>query len=154
MKLVKNKHKASKLNIAMEYISEIEQYLIFAYLFCMFGIFPLYYKEQCYKIGDAKFDFFWRSSVLFVATSILFLLMKMLLHRLTIIQDHKDHKNSQTANVLETFLNKLSFIDYAVLIYGICVLLSFAFSDYKDYAFRGAAGWQMGLCSQLIFVAI
>lgn len=154
MKLVKAKTKKKIVNVAIEFTAEIEQYIIFAYLFCMLGIFPLFYKEQYYKIGDAKFEFFWKASLLFVAVSFLFLVLKVILYKIVEINLYKGHRNLPTANFLETFLNKLSFMDYAVLIYGICVLLSFEFSDYKDYAIMGAAGWQMGLCSQLIFIAL
>ena len=50
MKLVKEKEKGVKTNVFVEIITQLEQYIIFAYLFCMLGIFPLYYKEQYYKI--------------------------------------------------------------------------------------------------------
>ena len=59
----------------------------------------------------------------------------------------------QNENVFFDFLENLSTLDYLVLIYGICVCLSYAFSNFKEYAWRGAAGWEMGFCSQLIFVA-
>ena len=59
----------------------------------------------------------------------------------------------QNENVFFDFLENLSTLDYLVLVYGICVCLSYAFSDYKEYAWKGAAGWEMGFCSQLIFVA-
>ena len=57
-------------------------------------------------------------------------------------------------NFLWDFLDNLSSLDYAIFIHAICVILSYAFSYYKDYALKGAAGWEMGLYSQLIFVAI
>ena len=44
MKLVKTKVKENKADILKAYISEIEHYVTFAYLFCMLGIFPLYYN--------------------------------------------------------------------------------------------------------------
>ena len=49
MKRAKTKEKVSKVDVWKGVINEIEQYVIFAYLFCMLCIFPLFYKEQYYK---------------------------------------------------------------------------------------------------------
>ena len=49
MKLVKAKEKVSKIDIFLVGLNEIEQYILFAYLFCMLGFFPLFYKEQYYN---------------------------------------------------------------------------------------------------------
>lgn len=170
MKKVKKNDNGKKSEIITEYIKVIEQYVVFAYLFCMLGIFPLYYKEQYYKIGNAKFDFFWNTSLCFIGISFVFVLLKIVLQQIIQSSYYKSdalHKKSffdqrvstkETAaeeeNILIRFLDNLSALDYAVFIYGICVLLSYAFSDFKDYALKGAAGWEMGLCSQMIFVAI
>ena len=184
MKLAKTKVKENKAEIIKVYISEWEHYITFAYLSCMLGIFPLYYKEQYSKIGTVKFEFFWKTSLYFIGISLIFLLVKVILQRvlmntgnkmqninkaekyLNITNRVKTEKNSQESvrdlktdkrvfdHPILNFLDRLSFLDYAVLIYAVCVLLSYAFSDFKDYALKGAAGWEMGLYSQLIFVAI
>ena len=161
MKLVKAKEQVSKSDVFLKGINEIEQYVLFAYLFCMFGIFPLFYKEQYYKIGDAKFGFFWKVSLFFIAISLIFLFIKILLQKIdiqknAIFDKSKNLKKEslQSNSLFLNFLEDLSNLDYLVLVYGICVCLSYVFSDYKEYAFRGAAGWEMGLCSQLILVAI
>ena len=138
MKLIKSQKKTSKIDIITSYITQIEQYIVFIYLFCMLGIFPLLYKEQYHKIGNTKFEFFWNVSLFFIILSAIFILFKAVIKKITI----------------SSFINKLSFLDFTVFIYGVCVCLSYGFSDFKEYAFKGAAGWEMGLCSQLIFVAI
>ena len=160
MKLVKAKEKVSKIDIFLVGLNEIEQYILFAYLFCMLGIFPLFYKEQYYKIGDAKFQFFWKASLIFIAISVVIFLVKILLQKIDMQKNTKfdrrkksEKEIQQNGNVLFNFLENLSTLDYLVLVYGICVCLSYAFSDYKEYAWKGAAGWEMGFCSQLIFVA-
>ena len=160
MKLVKAKEKVSKIDIFLVGLNEIEQYILFAYLFCMLGIFPLFYKEQYYKIGDAKFQFFWKASLIFIAISVVIFLVKILLQKIDMQKNTKfdrrkksEKEIQQNGNVLFKFLENLSTLDYLVLVYGICVCLSYAFSDYKEYAWKGAAGWEMGFCSQLIFVA-
>lgn len=160
MKLVKAKEKASKIDIFLVGLNEIEQYVLFAYLFCMLGIFPLFYREQYYKIGDAKFGFFWKVSLVFIVTSFVLFVIKKLLQKMDRQKNmisgrsKKSEKElQQNRNVFFDFLEELSTLDYLVLVYGICVCLSYAFSDYKEYAWKGAAGWEMGFCSQLIFVA-
>ena len=161
MKLVKAKEKMSKTDIFLVGINKVEQYLLFAYLFCMLGIFPLFYKEQYYKIGDAKFQFFWKSSLIFIAISLIFFLTKVLLQKIDMQKKaiaerskHTEKEILQKRNLFFDFLEELSTVDYLVLVYGICVCLSYAFSNYKEYAWKGAVGWEMGLCSQLIFIAI
>ena len=147
MKNVKKNVKGKRIELIKEFLIAIEQYIVVAYLFCMLGIFPLFYKEQYYKIGNAKFEFFWKVSLGFIGISLVFVLMKCILQRM-------QHKIYTSSSILWKFLDNLSTLDYAVFIYAICVLLSYAFSDFKDYALKGAAGWEMGLCSQMIFVAI
>ena len=176
MKLVKTKVKENKMEIIKVYISEIEHYIMFAYLFCMLGVFPLYYKDQYSKIGTVKFELFWNASFYFVGISLIFFLVKIILHRIegnvscqSIIKNKttknsgiKSHKTSGSLEIkgqkvkkrLLKFLNHFSCLDFAVLIYAICVLVSYACSDFKSYALKGAPGWEMGLCSQMIFVAI
>ena len=160
MKLEKAKEKVPKIDIFLVGLNEIEHYILFAYLFCMLGIFPLFYKEQYYKIGDAKFQFFWKASLIFIAISVVIFLVKILLQKIDMQKNTKfdrrkksEKEIQQNGNVLFNFLENLSTLDYLVLVYGICVCLSYAFSDYKEYAWKGAAGWEMGFCSQLIFVA-
>lgn len=137
------KTKVKEVETIKVYIEKAEHYVTFAYLFCMLGIFPLFYKEQYYKIGDAKFQFFWKSSICFIGISLIFLLIKGI-----------ETKEEPSEHVFFKFLDNLSNLDYAVFLYAICVILSYVFSDFKDYALKGAAGWEMGLCSQLIFVAV
>ena len=170
MKLVQEKKKRSKAEYVKQFITTMEESLVFVYLVCMLGIFPLFYKEQYYKIGDTKFQFFWKSSICFIGISLIYVLIKAILKKRSDIGENKDKKynlskdkiivkgmaaeEEGSENVFFKFLENLSSLDYAVFLYAICVVLSYAFSDFKDYALKGAAGWEMGLCSQMIFVAV
>ena len=156
MKFVKAKEKVSKADVLGRNINKVKNFVVFAYLFCILGIFPLYYKEQYYGIGDAKFEFFRNISLSFIGIYAIIFLIKRALCILVKDKDAKVNLNKSAAsdNPLISFLDNLSFLDYAVLVYGICVLLSYAFSDFKDFALKGAPGWEMGLCSQMIFVAV
>ena len=147
MKLVQEKKKKSKTGYVKQLITIMEEALVFIYLVCMLGIFPLFYKEQYYKIGDAKFQFFWRSSICFIGISLIFVLIKVIIKETEAGEECSE-------NVFLKFLDNLSSLDYVVFLYAICVVLSYAFSDFKDYALKGAAGWEMGFYSQMIFVAV
>ena len=139
MKLVEKKQNVKKKEGMSEFLAEMEQNVVFIYLFCMLGIFPLWYKQAYSKIGSVKFEFFWNVSLVFIGVSIIFLLIKVVW---------------QKGNYIKNILSNLSFLDYAVLAYALCVILSYAFSDYKEFALKGAAGWEMGLGSQLIFIVL
>ena len=82
MKLLKTSEKGTRIKVVKTYLSELEQYIVFAYLFCMLGIFPLYYKEQYYGIGNAKFEFFWKISLGFIGVSLIFFVMKFVLEKI------------------------------------------------------------------------
>ena len=57
MKLVGQKQNVKKKEGMSEFLAEMEQNVIFVYLFCMLGIFPLCYKQAYSKIGSVKFEF-------------------------------------------------------------------------------------------------
>lgn len=163
MKLIRTKNKQEKM--AAGRIRDIfcmgERIWVFLYLFCMFGIFPLYYKEQYYKIGDVKFNFFWKTTLGFLILQLLFLLIKghyKRAERIKICLSQKKSRPEERKNLsgraFYDFIEGLSGMDYAVLIYGICVGISYLFSEHKEYALKGAAGWEMGLISQVLFLAI
>lgn len=151
MKLLRSKKKQSKAELVKDYIAEIERYVVFAYLFCMLGIFPLYYKEQYLKIGNIKFEFFWNTSLCFIGVSLAFFAVKAILQA---VMWKEEGIKFQTDGLVTKIKDHLSSLDLAVCIYTVCVLISYGFSDFKEFGFKGAAGWQMGLCSQLIFVAL
>lgn len=47
-----------------------------------------------------------------------------------------------------------SSVDFAMIFYGVCVLLSAVCSDYGKLAWVGYEGWYMGAISQLLFIGI
>ena len=153
MKFIQESHEKTKVELIEEYMTTINHIVVFVFLSCMLGVFPLYYKEQYNKIGDAKFDFFWMVSLGFIAITLVIFCVKMILSRMRKTKSNgAGQKKKKT--ILGIFLDNLSGLDYAVFIYAICVLLSYLYSDFKEFAWKGAPGWEMGLCSQLIFVAI
>lgn len=126
------------------YILSTEKVLVYIYLFCMLGIFPLHYEYSYSKIGNIKYEFFWNTSLVFLVASVVFFIAKIVL----------EMTGGRFQFDFSKMKEKLSFMDYAVGSYGICVVISYLLSPYKDYGFYGATGWEMGLCSQLIFVLL
>lgn len=120
------------------YLEKIKNGIIFLYLFVMLGIFPIYYKKQYEGIGTLKFQLFYKATIGFLIAMAVILPL---------------YHNGRLQEFLET-LRPVSLLDKLVLGYGVCVLLSFLFSEYKDYAIKGAEGWNMGLLSQLFFLAL
>lgn len=113
----------------MKQLNKINNIIISLYLFVMLGFFPLYYRYQYADIGDAKYKIFLYASSVCVVVSFLLCLQRV-----------KD----------------ICFypLDFAVIVYFCTVLISFLLSDFKEFAWRGADGWFMGLLSQILFVAV
>ena len=146
MKLAEKKRKTNKVGTFTDYTGEMEQFITNAYLFCMLGIFPLYYENQYSKIGNIKYEFFRNTSLVFIVISLLFVLLNV------IVQNRTD-KTSIKEKII-SIKESLSFLDYTVLGYAACVILSYVLSPYKEFAWKGANGWEMGFCAQMIFVLL
>ncbi len=123
-------------------VKRLQKLIILLYLIMMAGIFPLLYYRQYEQIGAVKYSFFWYSSVIFLGVWTSIFILQLGIRAIRSGGSHF-HLNFSP-----------SFMDAAVLGFGICVLISFVLSDFKDYAVKGADGWEMGLYAQLIFIAL
>lgn len=129
-----------------DYTGGMEQFIANAYLFCMLGIFPLYYENAYSKIGNIKYEFFWNVSLTFIVVSLLFVIENVFMQM--------SRTEGGIKECLLRIKDKFSFLDYAVLAYAGSVVLSYVFSPYKEYAWKGSVGWEMGFCAQMIFVLL
>lgn len=111
--------------------------IIYSYLLMMLGVFPLYYQNNYYNIGDAKYRFF----RLVTLIMLIYLIVTQIGVRL--IERKKEHSRI-----------KFSIMDYAVLAYGAATIWSWVLSPYKTEAWIGSGEWYMGLFSQLLFIGI
>lgn len=110
-------------------------WIVQIYLFLMLGVFPLYYQNGYYNMGDAKYEFFKISAMAMLGIlSVLFVFK----------------------NLSNVKINKymISMQDMAVCVYGISAVISFAVSSYRESVWIGSHEWYMGLFSQLLFVGI
>lgn len=146
MKLVNNRKSTDNNEVAREYLNYIKEVITYIYLFCMLGIFPLHYKNQYSKIGTVKYEFFQSASLIFIGVSLIFVIAKVILYRVS--------REEKTKINLRYIKEGLSIPDTGVIIYAVCVVISYLLSSYKDFGLKGAAGWEMGLYAQLIFVVL
>lgn len=142
--MVKKRKAASK---HQSWLMEVNSLL---YLSLMLGLFPLFYVNQYEKIGNLKYTLFRYSSLIFLGISGIFIT----LGGAAVLMGKKSNPNIVTAAGRRFYALKLSFLDKAILIYGACVLLSFGFSEFKEFALEGAEGWKMGLFAQLTFIGL
>ena len=119
---------------------EIGNSILTAYFLVMMLIFPLYLKNGYQEIGNEKYFFFRKVSLV---TELLMLCVAACVFTL------RGKKPSVTA-----FYKRLSATDWFVYGYLLLLLLSYVCTPFRDEAFLGAEGWYMGLVSQLLFIGI
>ncbi|MBQ2453889.1 MAG: hypothetical protein II497_05520, partial [Lachnospiraceae bacterium] len=116
--------------------------VVAVYLFFMFAIYPLYYEDKYYNMGDAKWHFFkWVTLIAVIVMFIVFTWYQLYLCKAGKVREYWD-------------FGRTSLVDKTVLAYSFIVMTSFLLSPYKEYTLFGYDGWYMGLVSQLAFVII
>ena len=122
--------------------AKLLQELTFIYVFLMLVVYPFYFRNKYYDIGNAKWQFFF-----FLTAGAGAVLFGLLLFRII-----EEWKTRELRNAMRSI--RLSVIDRFVLAYAAAVLLSVLFSPYKEQVIWGYDGWYMGLASQMCFVLI
>ncbi len=112
------------------------------YVFFMFVIYPVYYQNKYYNMGDAKWQFF--RVVTFTAGAVLAVFFLLYMMELT----RKHEFENYVRNI------KFSVVDWFVAVYMAAVVVSVLLSPYKDQVIWGYDGWYMGLIAQTCFVLI
>lgn len=113
------------------------EWVVWAYMAMMLGVFPFYYQNGYYDMGDAKYLFFRNVTLGMLALVLVSFVCTLLVER------GKNMKRPQ-----------LSLMDRIVLAYMAAALISWILSPYSAEAWTGSSGWYMGLLSQLLFVGI
>ncbi len=149
-KKVKEKAKAVKKELlSFKFVKET----LAVYLFLMMVIYPLYYEDKYYNMGEAKWNFFRNVSYYItgpggfpIPTFLVLLLIFFIWYQVDLSKQKK----------LKEFWSwkKASVIDRFVFVYLIVCLVSYILSPYKDYTLWGYEGWYMGLIAQAAFVAL
>ena len=147
MKIKKNVQKKGFIKEAKDFMSLIDTCIIYAFLVCMLGILPLFYENRYQFIGSIKYNVFAKTSRFFLVVELILIMIRICLY---IYQ----HFKGESIDYLLDEIKKRSFLDMTVMVYGVCVIISFFLSKDKTFALNGADGWNMGLYSQLVFVGI
>lgn len=142
-----NKKKNEFYVEANNFVSLIDTGIIYMFLFFLLAIFPLFYENGYQAIGDVKYNIFAKMSGCFLVAEIVLIVIRICL----VICEY--FKGGDIGYLLDE-IKKRSFLDKAVAVYGICVLISFLLCENKKYALTGSVGWHMGLYAQLVFVAL
>lgn len=119
---------------------KIITYAVFIYAISMLCIFPLYYQDKYYNMGEAKFQFFKHMSIIFFSIAFVSLAYHIFVIRKSVLW--------------KELWKHLTLTDYFVIVYAVLVWVSFILTPYKQDAIWGYEGWYMGLISQMIFVMI
>ena len=147
MRVKKQTKKDSFLAEVRNFLSLIENGAIYLFLFCMLTIFPLFYENAYSGMGDVKYNLFAKSSGIIFLVEIGIIIVRACLYSFEFLK-------GENIDYLLDEIKKRSFLDKAVAVYGICVMISFLFCSDKEFALKGASGWNMGLYSQLAFVGL
>ncbi len=111
------------------------------YVFIMLCVFPLYFQDKYFNMGDAKFAFFMYATLIGLGMLILCFIPWLIAH----------HKETNYDKVFCSF----SKTDWFVVAYFFASFLSFCLSEYRiGDALNGYAGWNMGILSQMAFILI
>ncbi len=137
------------------FCEEAASLLVTAYLFIVFCMFPFYLRNGYLEVGKEKYHFY--KVMTFGGFSLIlpFVLLCVGFHIVNYLSGGKGKEGRDTDGIPEAdarWVGRLSGTDWAVLAYGICVILSYIGSEYKQTAFSGENGWYMGAVMQLVFV--
>lgn len=129
-------------------------YLILDAVICLYILLilvamPLYHQEGYAHIGTDKSVYFFRVSIR-TARAAVPLLILYLIFSLMISW----RKKGNFIRLWEYVRENATVTDWFAAVYGICAILSYAFSRYKSDALWGTSGWYMGLYRQLILVGV
>ncbi len=121
------------------------------YLFLIFVIYPLYYEEAYYNMGDAKWNFF-RTVTYYIdgpmfpiPTFLVFLLLAFIWYQIDL---------ARRKEIIAFWKRDVTITDKFVLAYLIACFISTILSPDKDTVIWGYNGWYMGMIAQFAFCAL
>lgn len=126
------------------------------YMLIMIVVLPFYFTDGYAQIGTDKFNFFYKGTgivgIFFLIFWIPYIVTKAVLLK----------RSGGIGKIKQELLigyKKLSVTDWFVFVYGVAVIFSYLFSQYKTgtefgNAFVGVNRWYLGLRTQLLLVAV
>lgn len=130
-----------KKGIGQAYYKLAEE-IVSAYVFLILVIYPFYFKDKYFNIGNAKWNFFllltFGAGAVLAVCTIWYLAYLARAHEL----------KASIQNM------RLSLPDRFVFLYFVIAVLSTLCSPYKNQVIWGTDGWHMGIIAQICFILI
>ena len=123
-------------------VKDCVEFLTVCWAFLMLTVFPVYVIDHYQDIGAYKFAFFSGISTLFLVPGAVLGLLYAVLKPFG-----GKRKKVRAAG------GRLSWLDIGMLAYLLFNILSFLGSGFKEDAWAGVGGWNMGLRTQLLMIA-
>lgn len=143
-------------NWLLKNVYDCTEFLTVCWTFLMLTVFPLYVIDGYHDIGAYKFSFFSGVSALFLVPGAV---LAILWHAGMLVgstgKGGSDKEGRPPAAGRSGFpcLRGLSALDICVALYTAACLISYLQSDYREDAWAGVDGWNMGLHTQLSMAA-
>lgn len=138
--------------LSLRFMKEI----VAIYLFLIFVVYPLYYEDKYFNMGEAKWNFFRTVSYYFHTDTISWLYIPTFLFFMVVIYIWYlfDLKREDKLKFSLDDLKKTAITDKFVLAYLVLMMFSTLISPYKNFIIWGYEGWYMGFVAQLAFVLL
>lgn len=140
------------LQKAGNYLGIALDWIISIYMLLIIVVMPFYFEnENGYRIiGTNKYDFLkaatMNAGIILLPLTVIYLLFYVLAPR--------NEKRAGIRLTFTAFCKSFSITDISAALFGVSVLLSYLFTDYREEALWGAKGWYMGLATQLSFIGM
>jgi len=147
----------SQKNQTAQVLKELLDYgwdiIISIYMLLILVVLPFYFEEGYAHIGTDKAMFFRGIILRFSWVVLPFLAVTLIRKVYQCLQKYRGwNKGMQWCKFKEYCRQEISLTDFFAAAYGLCVVLSYCFSHYKEEALWGTSGWYMGLIPQLTVV--
>lgn len=119
------------------------QLIVGAYLFIMFGVFPVYNTDGFFNIRHDRYDMFMAVSLVFLGLLGLFVLVGSL-----------GRKQQKTLKPKLPWYRSVSVTDWSMLAFLLVCILSTVFSIAPEHALKGTIGRNNGLYLMAVYVGV
>ena len=123
-------------------VKDCTEFLVVCWAFLMLTVFPVYVIDHYQDIGAYKFAFFSGVSTLFLVPGAVLGLVY------AVLKPFGGKREKVRAEG-----GRFSWLDIGMLAYLLFHILSFFGSGFKEDAWAGVGGWNMGLRTQLLMIA-
>ena len=133
--------------LSLRFVKEI----LGIYLFLIFVVYPLYYEDSYYNMGDAKWNFFRtvtyyiNGPMMKIPTFLVFLLLFFIWYQIDL---------ARSKRLVDFWKKNVTTTDKFVLFYLVACLISTVLSPDKETVIWGYDGWYMGMIAQFAFCAL